>query len=686
MERNMRLTKNSHTRVESYVRSIAKVSSIVWVLILGQACAAHAASTIGQFTIYNDSERGSAPHIATFGQVFKAGQFQANRDAQIVINGTKVPTQIDAKVFHSDGSVRHAIVSFLTPEIRARRSASASIFLDTDDARDGSFETSDDVPNIIVTVQLRDSRSGQGRHIIRLREQSGGSDAMGQPWLDGQLAKEVRYAARAGDQLELIFDVRIVSNGPSRVDLAFHNDWVGQRQRDKLIYDVTATWDGHQVLSATNVTQHPNTVWHQVLTEDGGPDLRISPSLDDLVEAGAVPRYGKVNVNPERLQDLSQFVRQLRAPPLHSGSVEKYMPTTGGRPDIGPLPLWAVVDLITTSKDARRLLMLNADAAGSIPWHFRDQQTRRPITTDQYPALWLDYRGRPVPGVFPEPGFPEEAGWVVDNSHQPSLVYLPYLLSGSRYYKDELAHQATYNLLALDPEYRGFEKSLITGTQNESWNELRGLAWDLRTLANTAYILPADDPIQAHAEQKLRANLRHLVKFYVENRAMIAAGEIEGWFRGNYGDGEGAIAPWQQAFLLSVLGWINDMGYDDAGKLLDWSANFFAGLFTNKERGFHPEYGVAYSLIAYEPSQFVLVNNWRDLARRSQLPRIPPQNHEELWLNYGPGARAAIAAIVSASPNTRARDALRYIDTRRPSIQRYLADDPTFAIEPKGAR
>ena len=39
-----------------------------------------------------------------------------------------------------------------------------------------------------------------------------------------------------------------------------------------------------------------------------------------------------------------------------------------------------------------------------------------------------------------------------DNAHQPSIAYVPYLLTGDRYYAEEMAFWANYAMMKTSPE------------------------------------------------------------------------------------------------------------------------------------------------------------------------------------------------------------------------------------------
>ena len=64
---------------------------------------------------------------------------------------------------------------------------------------------------------------------------------------------------------------------------------------------------------------------------------------------------------------------------------------------------------------------------------------------------------------------------IPDNAHVPSLAYVPYLMTGDRYYADEMAFWANFVLLRTFQDgysnYRGGTKGLLVA------NEVRGIAW-----------------------------------------------------------------------------------------------------------------------------------------------------------------------------------------------------------------
>jgi hypothetical protein len=286
-------------------------------------------------------------------------------------------------------------------------------------------------------------------------------------------------------------------------------------------------------------------------------------------------------------------------------------------------------------------------------------------------------------GVLPEVFQEENHGWTMDDAHQPSLSYYPYLLTGSQYYRDELAMQAAFVLMSYPEDYRGGAQGYIMGKNGESWEQVRALAWGLRTLANAAFILPASYPMRGYFETKLKANLAKLTQLFIQDRKMKAAGPLEGWVTGAYRP-ENATAPWQQGYLAVVLTWVNDMGYGDAGKMVDWMSNFLAGLFTSGDQGFDPMRGAAYIVIVSDPKDGRLVNNWGEAFKASELDQKPDKEIVELWQDYGRIMQAALGGALSINHAPRVQKAYDLVQSRTDKVTyRYSRGDPTFAIAPR---
>jgi hypothetical protein len=659
------------------------------MLLAGGASASHAANdpaaaSVGKFELNADTSMPA--RIVSFGQIFLPGTVQRGDHLQVILDGHPVPTQVDPKAFNTDGSVRHAILTIELPSLHSGEGLGGTIVKqagDTAPVPSGAPQ----IPDVHVVLGTRGTDGAANRFDVDLRAVARDpKNAAPQFWIDGPLAQERRYSMEVGDHLQILFDVFLPRGGaPARVDVIFHNDWTGIHRQDTLNYDVQIALAGATVFEAKGLHQYPFSVWHHLLWTDGKPSVRIAPDLAGLEAAAAVPRYATdFGVGSEIIQEVGRQASRLSDQPMQRGSIDTHMPDTGGRMDIGPLPTYAVVDLLRDSEVNRSLVLGNGDAAGTIPWHLRERSTGLPLSMDAHPDLWLDPRGEDtLHGLLPEPFNGENNGWTIDDAHQPSLTYLPYLLTGLQYYRDELAAQAAYDLLYYDSNYRGLDHGLLIGEHGEAWAQVRGMSWSLRTFANAAFILPADYPMRDYFDAKLRANLAKLVQLYVQDRSLKDAGVLEGWMPGNYRP-DGATAPWQQCFLVVVLSWINDMGYPDAGKVAGWMSNFIAGLFTSADQGFDPIHGAAYILPVYDPETNRRFNSWTEAFQKSDLGGMSSKTIDDAWTAYGTIMRAGTGAVYSVTRSPRAEKAYEYASGRAGMINDgNVRGDPTFAIVPR---
>ncbi len=57
---------------------------------------------------------------------------------------------------------------------------------------------------------------------------------------------------------------------------------------------------------------------------------------------------------------------------MSAGILMKYMPTTGGRPDIAPLPQWQALYLLTMDPRMYQVTLQTADLGASYSSHYRN--------------------------------------------------------------------------------------------------------------------------------------------------------------------------------------------------------------------------------------------------------------------------------------------------------------------------
>ncbi len=658
-----------------------RLLSTLVLLVVSQCWAPQLRADVASFRVVNSSGRPQPERIVTFGQMFRPGDVRPTSQLSVTLGGAAAAAQMDAKALYPDGSVRHAVLSVRTPAMASGASLNGRI--GTAAAAPVSPPlASQPPPNVVVTLTFSGG-AGPGKVVtIALPALARSAAARSsQPWLKGPLAREQRFASQTTDGVEIDFDVWTPAVGPSRVDVIFHNDWAQNAQIATQIYDADISLNGASVFSVKHLVHYTYATWRHLVWTGGPAPPRVVPDMRLLEEVGAIPHYNlAIRPDPAAMDKLVRT--SLRSvEPLGYGAVTPYMPTTGGRPDIGPLPTWAVFYVLDPSAENEAALMANADVSGSAPWHVRDMTTGEPISIDAHPDVWFDGRGQATPGILNRKFYTLDTKWQVDDAHEPSLTYLPYLLTGSQYYRDELTQQAAYNLLAINPPYRGGSRGIVLGSQ------VRGVAWDLRTLANAAYILPSNDPMQPYLQAKLGANLHAILDRYVNGHEADAAGELEGYLPGPYGV-DGATAPWQDDYVVMVLGWIDSMGYHDARPIMSWMTNFVAGLFTNGDRGYDPIYGTPYFLYVDRPHTTQPLSTWAEAFNTTFDPARHPVTtlDDPAWGGgYAALARGALASIINSTHAPQARQAYDFVVAHTPEMNADYAKEPTFAITPVSA-
>ena len=522
----------------------------------------------------------------TFGQVFAVGAMKSTEGlAAKLSDGTVLPLQVNIKATHADGSVRHAIISGVLPALAASQTQSMTLV-----KSGASAKSTVTLQNLISTGLSAKTTITLGgvKYTASLADAVASSTPIN--WLSGTVANEWIVSAPLKDangvahpQLTARFDVRWYSGleKQARVEFVVENDktWV---PGIKINYGVDLELGGKSVFSKANLDHFHHSRWHQYFWWDAArqPSINIKLNSAYLIATKAVPNYDTSFAPRDgELNALAQSVNGGNTGPMTIGPVTAYMPTTGGRNDIGSLPSWSVMWLLSMDKRAWNVMMAAADGAGSWSIHYRDEKTGQAVRTDndvnKEITTHFNLRSR---GPLPVPRFVNDdlghswTPYTYDTAHQPSLTYLPYLVTGDYYYLEEMQFWAALNPLETDPASSGRGKGLVR------WQQLRGQAWSLRTLAQTAYATPDADALKTYFTNQLDANL----DFY--NQAYVVGNPNK---LGAYdGSGEGAFteadnfAPWQDDFFTWTLGYTSELGFAKADPILKWKAQYSVGRMT----------------------------------------------------------------------------------------------------------
>ena len=545
---------------------------------------AQAATDIVGFNLENNQSTTLAAHYISFQQVFKAGQVSPGDNLIAIVNGTKIPVQMDVKTFNPDGSVQSALLTLSQPAIPANTSLSLMLStLGVAPAAPLSLSgLTDSNYNLTVSLAIHGG-STINLDAATLLQQALAAGKVSY-WQQGPLATQGRIDVPISGSLHVTLDITRYADGTTSTDVQFNNDYAMQSTGGNTVYDVAISQNGSTVLSQSNITQYQYQTWHKVISSNGNANVNIVHDINYLEQTGAIPNYDlAAGVSASTLSSEVITGNQILGP----GSVTQNMPMAGGRGDIGPMPSWNAVWLMTQNQQAAQFALAQADAAGSVPWHFFDPKTGNYVDLKNYPTLWADPRGTPTLTQQPSAA----SGWTPESSHQPDLSYVAYLMTGSRYYLDQLNAQATFSELSVWPAPRQNGLGLVAN----GYDQVRAQAWSLRQIDEAASANPDGSAEKATFTQLANNNWHWLVSQIPTWTAQ--EGQAYGYLPGAYGDGTGAMmAPWQQDYFASTAIQAAEGGNADALTFLKWESNFLVGRFLNSANGFNPHDGVAYNL------------------------------------------------------------------------------------------
>jgi len=502
---------------DRFVQALRVLTLLILIVVGAPQAVAAADQPLATYTL--------GPGWATFGLALPQGAA-----AKAVQVGT-LPTQTDVKVRWPDDSIRFAVVS-----VNAG-------------AKGGSFAITSAAPPQGTFVPLLPKASVNFK-IGNMPVTATLPAALNETWLRGPLVSEGRAVVAPSNHpfLRVIFDVRSYASGGHRIDITVEN-CLDVANADELTYDVAVNIGGASVFTKAGVNHKYLARWRKVFATGGLQESVVTPDFAPFVAARAVPAYLPTLASPARTVKSAEFEM------LAFGSLTRPMNAHGGRPEIAPYPDWTAQYLVHRKPDQRAYVLRHGELAGSWGVHIRDADGTLP-TIDKYPYYWLDARWRnetPLQGPRSVRRNPEGT-WVIpgmaepgDNAHQPSLAFVPYLVTGDRFFADETAFWANFCLIgsyANDYNRKGAQGLLIG-------NEVRGIGWALRNLGDAAAYLPDADPIKRYLADKVVNNLQDL-ETYAQT---FNAGPLQTLFPGRRPEDEMGryqpyvwIALWEQTY------------------------------------------------------------------------------------------------------------------------------------------
>ena len=517
----------------------------------------------------------------TFGHVFAPGHVSAAHTVSgTLLDGSSVPLQVDVKARHADGSLRHAILTAKIAKIAGGTTATMNLSATAAGAAYGPVAPSA-LLNAGFTASVKLTING-------LQYTASADDLLRsgnyKTWMSGPIANEWLVSAplktaqgSAHPHLSARFAIRATSGAnQARVDVTVENSWAFEAAPQNFLYDGQVIVGGQTVYTVPGLNHLHHARWRKVFWWGGQPQVHVKHDTAYLINSRAVPNYDQSVLPAEaNLAALANQWTAAKSAPMAVGLAQPYMPTTGGRNDLGILPGWAATYLLSQDKRAKLVTLGTADLAGSFSSHYRDRKTDRPVSLFDYPYMTLQglYGDTYNPATKLREHFPPCPTTLctspnrADTSHQAGFAYLPYLVTGDYYYLEELQFWAMYNSFSPNPAYRGFGQGLLKSDQ------VRGQAWSMRTLAEAAYITPDSDALKSQFKYFLDTNLDWYNANYPHNSTANTLGIITNGYAIVYNGGVG-VAPWMDDFFTAAMGHVLELGFEKAHPILLYKSKF----------------------------------------------------------------------------------------------------------------
>lgn len=517
--------------------------------------------------------------VATFGHAFAQGDVpNGSTLTGKLANGTAVPVQVDAKARHADGSLRHAVLTIQIPSLAAKQAETVGLVRDN-----ATSAAPQPVPTALLNAGFNASMNVTlgGIRYSASADELLKSDKY-KTWLAGSLASEWLVAAplktASGTEhphLTARFAIRFYpATNSARVDVTMENGWTHVEAPSDFTYDAQVMVGGKQMFAKSALTHYSHARWRKVFWWGNAPQADVRHNTAYLIKSKAVPNYDQsLAIRETTIAEWNSKWISSNFGPMDAGFGTSYMPTTGARPDIGPMPTWSALYLLTMDQRMKDITLGMSDMAGSWSAHYRSKTTDRPLTLAEYPYTTLLTRAsdtrNPVTGQLE--AFPGcvtcTTPMTVDIAHQPAFSYVPYLVTGDYYHLEELQFWANMNSFYGHPDYRQGEKGLV------KWEQIRGQAWALRTLAEAAYITPDNDPQKANFLNLVNNNIDWYTNTFPANPNANKLGVLDHEGHVGYLGGVG-IAPWQDDFFTTAVGRMVELGFLKAQPLLAWKSKF----------------------------------------------------------------------------------------------------------------
>lgn len=205
----------------------------------------------------------------TVGQVFAPGDLAEGKGlVGLLEDGTTIPLQFDVKALHSDGSVRHGVVSGVIPSGEPGKDIVVGLAPIADQKK--GLVNAVAFPKVTLVFEGKTYRTG-------------GNKGEAKYWLAGPIVSEMHTNQPFFDEngiehphLCARFGSRVYFAGQARLDLVIENAWAYEPEPRNFTYDVLVEFDGKTLYEKKALTHYHHARWRKLFWYGEEPHSRSS--------------------------------------------------------------------------------------------------------------------------------------------------------------------------------------------------------------------------------------------------------------------------------------------------------------------------------------------------------------------------------------------------------------------------
>jgi len=374
---------------------------------------------------------------------------------------------------------------------------------------------------------------------------------------------------------------------------------------------IATIYQDEDVLAVVEVPAH---YWYSRWRWQSAP-REVCVTIAELQEAGLIPCFDLSLAQTRPLSPARVYE------PMGLAGLTAYVPSTGERDEIG-LVTEAQAEFLRGETPVNSLIA-QAEASGTFPWHFRNEDGGGVFDVNTHPSATL--YGPNIPWIA--------CPVTLDVAHTPALAYVAYLLTRDVYYLEEMHFASTYDIISSPPQSR---EMFSIG------KAVRAHAWQLRGLARCAWITPESgcawmlprtywkDWLDREREWMLSTFVHPTVAPYTEIPYTVfnCLADADGSPASSTLPFGSYTSPWMEDFEAAVLGHVVQMGHEDWRPILEWKIQHCIAR-TSGTSGWVPAKPSPYNMVMREADKAPYVQDWAECWSINERMQSDAMAHDD---------------------------------------------------------